>query len=191
MTRNLKNNVAGLCLSLLTAGLCAQQAEARPPHPGSTLPASVIRVEPHLLADAGSTYEYKAGGVQFTVPDGWRDEEQGDGTILVGPQDGSLVVIVWAPAEQDINKAADTVDAILGQFVNDVEVDTVEDIKESNGMRTLAVSGSGTSSGKACDFTAQFVQGAKLVVFLTLADSATLEQHQESLNELDDSITRM
>lgn len=101
------------------------------------------------------------------------------------------MVIVWAPDEQDINRAAQTVDAVLGTFVSGVEVDQVEDIKESNGMRTLCVSGSGTASQKDCEFAAQFVQGTRLVVFLAVGDSETLEQHEDALAELDESITRI
>ena len=179
--------VAGLCFGIVATGFgvdraLAQEAPARP---------ALIQTEGIVAQEEGATYQYKAGGVQFTVPEGWRDEKQANGSILVGPTDGDLVVIVWAPDEQDINRAAKTVDAVLGKFVSGVEVEQVEDIKESNGMRTLCVSGSGTASQKDCEFSAQFVQGTRLVVFLAVADAEALEQHEDALAELDESITRI
>jgi predicted Zn-dependent protease len=191
MKRKFEKMLAGLCLGFLTAGFGADQAQAFPDSSTDLAPTE-IRVQSYRLADnSGGTYLYQAGGVKFTVPEGWRDEKQANGTVLVGPKDGNLVVMVWAPDQQDISRAAEIVDAVLAKFVSDVEVEEVEDIKESNGMRTLCVTGYGTASQKDCSFTAQFVQGTRLVVFLAVADSDTLEQHEDALAELDDSITRI
>lgn len=137
---------------------------------------------------ADNIYTYESGGVQFAVPDGWKDEKQGEEAVIIGPEDGSMAVIIWAPEEQDITKAAETVDQILGQFVTDVQVQGEAEEGDANGMKTMQIVGSGKSEGKDTAWAAQFVQGSKLIVFLAVAEAENLEKHGPALDQLDSSI---
>lgn len=79
--RRFEKIVTGLCFGVMAAGFGAGQVAAKE-LPAPARPA-LIRAVGRLAQEEGTTYQYQAGGVQFTVPEGWRDEKQANGSILV------------------------------------------------------------------------------------------------------------
>lgn len=81
MKRRFQGILAGLCVGVAVTVFGGQAVQAQPGiERGSP---SAIRAEVNRLANEdAATYEFKSGGVKFTVPEGWRDEKQPNGAVL-------------------------------------------------------------------------------------------------------------
>lgn len=139
---------------------------------------------------AFETFEHKEGGIQFTAPDDWKAEAEGD-QLTVSPADGSLGIVFWVPEGDTFEAALEALDEELAKTVKNMKLDGEPRTGTHNGMDHASLSGTGTIDGDATAFSVDLLMAKRPVIMLTFASPADFAKHEPAYRHLVKSIRKI
>ena len=122
-----------------------------------------------------NTFTHKEGGIQFTLPAGWKSKEQGD-AMTVSTADDALQVVFWVPQGDDFDK--------------NPKVTTPGHETTHNGMKAYAAAGTGEVNGETIAWEVDLVQAKKPVFILSFAAPQQFSSHESEYKQLLASVKR-
>lgn len=137
-----------------------------------------------------NTFTHKEGGIQFTLPAGWKSKEQGD-AMTVSTQDDALQVVLWVPQGDDFDKAIKDLDEELGKVIKNPKVTTPGHETTHNGMKAYAAAGTGEVNGSTIAWEFDILQAKKPVFILSFAAPQQFSSHESEYQQLLTSIKRV
>lgn len=146
--------------------------------------------QPSGTSESGANiYTHGDGGIQFEVPAGWKAEPNGDQMTLSTP-DNALSVVLWVPAEENFQEAAEALDRELSKTVKNVKEDGEPKQTTVGGMTTYSQTGTGEVNGTEIQWSVDLIQAKKPVIVLTFAAPGLWEKHQADYQKFARSIKR-
>ncbi|PYS45661.1 MAG: hypothetical protein DMF68_21585 [Acidobacteria bacterium] len=136
-----------------------------------------------------NTFTHKEGGIQFTLPAGWKSKEQGD-AMTVSTADDALQVVLWVPQGDDFDKAVKDLDGELGKVIKNPKITTPGHETEHNGMKAYAAAGTGEVEGSTIAWEVDILQAKKPVFILSFAAPQQFSSHESEYKQLLGSIKK-
>jgi predicted Zn-dependent protease len=133
------------------------------------------------------TMTHKEAGVQFDVPEGWTQKADGD-NIQVTNADGTLSVVFMVAGEDSWEKTLDAVATELDKQIKDAKIEQEAKEGETNGMKTVEMSGSGKVGDKAVDWALTIMAAKKPVLILAIAEPSAFEKDAKAIVSFVDSV---
>jgi len=110
------------------------------------------------LLEGGTVMTHKGGGLQFTLPKDWKNEQKGD-VLSASNADDSVTMIFNVTSESDVKKVTEDLSKIVDQTLDDVEVTNEATTEEINGLNQVWAAGNGTYEGKKVNWDVSVVLG--------------------------------
>lgn len=140
-----------------------------------------------VSAQADGVFTHADGGIQFTAPEGWEAEPDGD-SIVLSSSDGAVAVMLYVLDAETLELAAGALDVEIAKMVSDPLVSDKGETMKINGLDVFATSGTGKIEGQPVDFIVLIVMGKKPVMIFAVAESASFEKNKPQINALMQSI---
>ncbi|HWS52542.1 MAG TPA: hypothetical protein VN228_00335 [Pyrinomonadaceae bacterium] len=145
----------------------------------------------HAAAPAGETFTHEEGGIQFTAPDGWKSEVEGE-QLTVSPPGGGIGIVFWVPEGDTFDAAVDALGDELEKVVKDPKLDDDSNKQGThNGMPHASFSGSGTVNGENMAFSVDLLMAKKPVIVLTFASPENFKKYEADYVGLVSSIKKV
>jgi predicted Zn-dependent protease len=176
-----------LCLAAAAPLLVPARAAAGVSAPAAAGAHVASRPAPPAAAE---TFTHAEGGVQFTVPDGWKAEPEGE-QLTVSPPDGSLGIVFWVPEGDTFDAALDALGDELEKTIKDAKLDGEPKEDTHNGMEHASLTGTGVVEGEKVAFSVDLLMAKKPVIVLTFASPENLEKHAGAYQSLVKSIKKL
>lgn len=141
-------------------------------------------------AAAVETFTHEEGGIEFTVPDGWKAEQEGE-QFTASPPDGSIGVVFWVPEGDTFDAAADALGDELEKTIKNAKLDGEGKDGTHNGMRHASFSGSGVMGGENIIFRVDMLMAKKPVIVLTFGSPEVIKQYADEYHSLLGSIKKV
>ena len=138
-------------------------------------------------AQQGKTYTHSDGGIEFTAPDKWEAETEGDMLTLSSP-DGAIGVFFLVVDAKDLEVAVDALTSELDKIITDAKLTSEGSETMINGLNAFYADGSGKLDGVPIEFGVMLVAGKKPVMILAVGESTSLKQHEADVTALMKSI---
>jgi len=140
-------------------------------------------------AQKAATYTHSDAGLQFTVPDKWKVDANGDLVTVASPDD-TIGMFFLVLDISDLEKAADAVDSELDRVITDVKIEGEGSETKVNGLDAYLADGSGKLEGTPVQFGVMLVASKKNKVMMIVAvgKSSALKQHDADVTALLGSI---
>ena len=141
-------------------------------------------------AQEGKTFTHEAGGITFTLPDGWTAEPDGE-QITASPEGGGISIVLWVTQEDDFEAASEALGEELGKQVKNLKLDGEPKEGTHNGMSYASVKGSGQIEGKDVIFSADLLAAKKPVIILSFGTAEGLQKYSGQYAQLVKSIKKV
>jgi len=138
----------------------------------------------------GQTFTHQEGGLQFTVPAGWKAEPQGE-KMLVSSADGALAMFFWVPQGEDFDKAVSDLGTQLEKVIGNAKTTTPGHETTHNGMRAYTGGGTGEVNNQPMAWEVDILQAKKPVFIVTFASPDQFASHADEYNHVLSSIKRV
>jgi len=131
--------------------------------------------------------EHQASGLEFTLPDAWGTEQDGDLLTASSPDQG-VVVFFFVSEHSTAQAFLDSMSAELDRLISHAEITREATEEQINGLTQVYVEGTGEHDGETVDWDLTLVVGdrASLVV-VAMGD---LEGRADAINAIYNSIQR-
>lgn len=138
----------------------------------------------------GQTFTHQEGGIQFTVPAGWKSEPQGE-KMYVSSADGALAMFFWVPQSDDFDKAVSDLGTQLEKVIQNAKTTTPGHETTHNGMRAYTGGGTGEVNNQPMAWEVDILQAKKPVFIVTFASPDQFASHADEYNQVLSSIKRV
>ena len=138
----------------------------------------------------GQTFTHQEGGIQFTLPAGWKAEPNGD-QMTLSTADSSLKVIIFVATEDNLKAATAALDTELGKVIKNVKPSGEARETSVGGMQAVSQSGTGEVNGTEIQWAVDLIQAKRPVIVLSFAAPGVWEQHQADYRQLAKSIRKV
>lgn len=128
-------------------------------------------------AQDGETFTHEEGGIQFTAPDGWKAEAEGE-QLTVSPPGGGIGIVFWVPEGDTFEAAVAALEEELGKTIKNPKFDGEAKEGTHNGMPHATLSGTGLIEGENMAFSVDLVMAKKPVIILTFASPENFKKHE-------------
>jgi hypothetical protein len=128
-------------------------------------------------ASAGETFTHQEGGIQFTAPEGWKAEVEGE-QLTVSPPGGGIGMVFWVPEGDTFEAAVEALEEELGKTIKSPNFDGEPKEGTHNGMPYASLSGTGIIEGENVAFSVDLLMAKKPVIILTFASPENLKKHE-------------
>ena len=139
-----------------------------------------------IPADECGTLTNKEAGVQFTVPRGWKCEEEGGALTVSSPDEGVEVSFVVA-SDNTIDKAIDAAFDELGKIIKKPKVEHEATEAEINGLKAILTTGTGELDGHPVGWGIHILLGKKPLVVIIVGATDSLKKNAGEASKLFDS----
>lgn len=136
------------------------------------------------------TYTHEEAGVQFTVPAGWKTDEQGE-VLTITSADDNVGIMFWVPSENDFDAAVKSIEGELDKIVKNPKFNEQPEEGTINGMRYISQSGTGEIEGKNAEWDVTVLDAKKPVFVVSFFDAAAGNKHDADLTNLVKSIKKI
>ena len=141
-------------------------------------------------APAGETFTHEEGGIQFTAPDGWKAEVEGE-QLTVSPPGGGIGMVFWVPEGDTFEAAVEALEEELAKTVKNPKFDGEAKEDTHNGMPHASLSGTGTVEGENVAFSVDLLMAKKPVIILTFASAENFKKFEADYWSLVKSIKKV
>jgi predicted Zn-dependent protease len=141
-------------------------------------------------AQDGETFTHEEGGIQFTAPDGWKAEAEGE-QLTVSPPGGGIGIVFWVPEGDTFEAAVAALEEELAKTVKNAKFDGEAREGTHNGMAHATLTGSGPIEGEEMAFSVDLVMAKKPVIILTFASAENFKKHEAEYHSLVKSIRKV
>lgn len=182
-----------LLASFILTGCSAPSATANTSAPSDTAAnANTAPTATPASADSGeaTTYTHEEAGVQFTVPAGWKIDEQGE-VLTIASADDNVGIMFWVPSESDFDAAVKSIEGELDKIVKNPQFNEQPEEGTINGMRYISQSGTGEIDGKNAEWDVTILDAKKPVFVVSFFDPAVGNKHDADLTNLVKSIKKI
>jgi hypothetical protein len=132
----------------------------------------------------------KDAGVQFTVPKGWKCEEEGGNLTVSSPDDGVAISFVVA-SDSTIDKAIDTAFDELGKIVKKPKIEREAAEVDLNNLKAIITTGTGELEGQPVGWGLHILLGKKPLVVIAIGATDSLKKHGAATSALFESFKRV
>lgn len=139
------------------------------------------------LAQKEGGYSHENAGIQFSVPEGWNVEADGD-ALIVGPASGEVSVMLYVVEADTMVAAAEALDAYLASALTDLEVTEETSEIKINGLTAFTGSGKGKMEGTPVEYTVMIVLGKKPLMIFGVLETASIEKNSKQVQSFINSI---
>jgi hypothetical protein len=145
--------------------------------------AATLFLTPALPSFAG-TQTHEEAGVQFFVPDDWKEDVDGD-MLIISPKDDSIMLMFWVVDSGDLDSALEAATGEFDKIMQDVEY-THEDPQETKiGAFTVHyVDGSATIEGQPVTWEMSVLMGKKPMIVMSIAHEGALDKHMSAVEKI-------
>ena len=141
-------------------------------------------------AQAGQVFTHEEGGIQFTLPDGWKSEVEGE-QLTVSPPGGGIGMVFWVPEGDTFEAAVAALEEELGKTVKNAKFDGEAKEDTHNGMPHAGLSGTGVIEGDEVGFSVDLLMAKKPVIVLTFASAENFKKFEADYMSLVKSIKKV
>ncbi len=152
--------------------------------------AKNVGAAPAAAQSEGKTFTHEAGGITFTLPEGWKAEPNG-AQLTASPEGGGVSIAFWVTEEGEFDAAVDAVGKELDKLLDNVKLDGEPKEDTHNGMAHASVSGTGQIEGHDVLFSADVLMAKKPVIVLSFGVADQLQKHAEDFSKLVKSIKKV
>ncbi|PIQ28594.1 hypothetical protein COW36_12520 [bacterium (Candidatus Blackallbacteria) CG17_big_fil_post_rev_8_21_14_2_50_48_46] len=132
---------------------------------------------------------HEGANVKLYVPDGWKQDVNGDGILVVNPQDESLMVMFWVIDGVDIKAVLDAFGPEFEKIVQDIQYQSEEPGEITiNGMQAYYIQGTGQVEGEAADWEVAVIMADKPLIVVSIAQKGAFNRHEATLTKMVKSI---
>ena len=142
------------------------------------------------LPMGGETFTHAKSGVQFSLPDGWTAEPEGE-QIVVSSADETFTVVFWASEDDEFKDAVESLDEELGKTVKNMKLSGEGKEGTHNGMPYFSQTGTGEVEEVAVIWSVDLLMAKKPVIILTFAATENFKKHINSYRKLVASIKKV
>ena len=176
----------GITASLAAAtsgGTFSANNAAAPSSPAYVVPAQDDDDDDEVLS-------HEEGGIQFTMPAGWKAEKSGE-AVTVNAPDKSISVTFWVPEGDTFEAAVDAVGDELEKRIKNPKLNGEGRKGTHNEMPYYSLSGSGEVNDQDVLFSMDMVMAKKPVIILSFASPENFKRNAAEYNKLLQSIKRI
>lgn len=141
-------------------------------------------------AQAGETFTHAEGGIQFTAPDGWKSEVEGE-QLTVSPPGGGIGIVFWVPEGDTFEAAVAALEEELSKTIKNPKFDGEVKQDTHNGMPHASLSGNGVIEGEEVGFSVDLLMAKKPVIVLTFASAENFKKYEADYVSLVKSIKKV
>jgi predicted Zn-dependent protease len=139
---------------------------------------------------AGEVFKHEEGGIQFTVPAGWKTKNEGE-TLTVMTPDNALSMSFWVPKNEDYDQAIKEIGTELEKVVKNSKVTEPGKAGTLNGMETYSSSGTGEVEGTEIVWDVSVFKAKKPVFVFSFGRPGDMDKHSKEFEEFSKSIKRI
>ena len=143
-----------------------------------------------LPANECGTLTNKDAGVQFTVPKGWKCEEE-DGALTVSSPDEGVAVSFVVVSDSTIDKAIDAAFDELGKIIKKPKIEQEAAEVDINNLKAIITTGSGELDGHQVGWGLHILLGKKPLVVIIIGSIDSIKKHTREASQLFESFKRL
>lgn len=136
----------------------------------------------------GNLYVIQDAGLQFEVPAGWTQVNEG-GRLTIHPPDGSVSIIFMVVEMENLQQVTQALGAGLETAMDNVQAKGEPDQDTHNGMTIVSQEGTGIAGGTPIEWNAAIIMAPiKPVVALVTVEPGKVEAHSDALDKFFKSV---
>jgi predicted Zn-dependent protease len=143
-----------------------------------------------IPAEECGTLTNKEAGVQFTIPKGWKCEEEGGNLTVSSPDDGVAVSFVVV-SDSTLDKAIDAAFDELGKIVKKPKIEREAVEVDVNNLKAVVTTGSGELDGHPVGWGINILLGKKPLVVIAVGAVESLKKYGPETSKMLDSFRRL